>query len=1114
MDNPLTVSRSSQEKRALLARLLRERSKDARRDVSVNRLFEEQVARTPSAVAVQYDGQSLSYRQLSERANRLAHRLQALGVGAEDLVGLCTDRSPDMIVGLLGILKAGGAYLPLDPSYPKERLAFMLENSRAQIVVTQREVRRQSPARGVDLLYVDVDSDELKRENTANVACRTASTNLAYVIYTSGSTGRPKGVQVTRGALTNFLLAMRSALGVTTKDGLLAVTTLSFDIAGLELFLPLVCGACVHLATRDQTVDGRQLIGLLDDPRITFLQATPATWRLLLDAGWKGNPSITMLCGGEALPWDLASQLANRGKALWNLYGPTETTIWSTAGRIDAADGSVSIGRPIANTQIHVLDGRLRPVPAGVAGDLYIGGAGLARGYRGRPALTAERFVPDHRSGTLGARLYRTGDRARWRADGTLDCLGRVDGQVKVRGFRIELGEVESVLASHPSVRQVIVTADDDGSGIKTLSAHIVPDGSPEPAVADIRAWLRAKLPEYMVPTAYFVRDAMPLTPNGKIDRKALSNSLSRPSLASAAGAPRTPIEEGVAAIWKDVLGLDRVARHDHFFELGGHSLLAARIQSRLRDTFDTEIPLRELFESLTVAGQAQLVENALQVHSTNPIPPIQRIPRDGPLPSSYAQPGLWYIDQLEPGSAAYHIATAVRLTGPLNIEAFERAVNEVVQRHEALRTTFIAPAGVPLQVIAPSHEFTAAVADLSALPSAEREAAARRWIDEEARRTFDLKKGPLFRVKLLQLGPEEHVVAATMHHIISDGWSIGILVRELGECYGALVEERPIQLPEMRVQYADFAAWQRQWPDAEVMAEELRYWTTRLAGVPNLELPTDRPRRASLVRRGRERRRLIPLALVSELRTLSRHEGATLFMTLVASFQALLSRYSGQQEFAVGTPIAGRTRPEVEGLIGLFVNTLVMRADFTGVPSFRELLKRVRCDALGAYAHQDVPFEHIVTALHAERSTSRSPVFQAMFAMQNAPMPALETAGLTMTPLELELGAAKVDVTLFATEVEHGLNVALEYDADMFEAETIDRMLANLHTLFEEIVAHPDVPVAMLQIATEAEQQTVIEQWTASELMDDEDSSDAAASEGLKVLPIDSSTDNDVHDE
>jgi amino acid adenylation domain-containing protein len=1094
------VDLTLEEKRALVAKLLREKAAAGRAVPGlVHRMIEEQAARTPDAVAVAADGRCLTYRRLNARANRLARRLRALGVGPEVLVGLCTSRSPDMLVALLAVLKAGGAYVPLDPHFPADRLAFMIADAKAPVLITEERLRGALPEDAARVVCVDSDRAAIDEESDANLAGDPDPTNLAYVIYTSGSTGRPKGVQVPHAALANLLASMRRILGIAADDALLAVTTLSFDIAALELLLPLIVGGRVELVERDVAADGPRLIDRLDDPAVTFLQATPATWRLLLEAGWRGKPSLTMLCGGEAMPRALADRLLETGAALWNVYGPTETTVWSSAWRVEPGDGPISIGRPIAETQLYVLDKRLRAAPVGVTGELYIGGTGLARGYRDRPGLTAERFIPDPFSKAPGARLYRTGDLARWRPDGTLECLGRDDHQVKVRGFRVELGEIEAALSAHPAVREAAATARRDATGEMSLAAYLVPrgEGAGPPTAADLRRWLQGRLPEYMVPSAFVVLGAMPMTPNGKVDRKALPD-LARARLAEGAGfvPPRGPIEAALAEAWAELLGADRTGAHDSFFERGGHSLMAMQLLHRIRSLFGVEAPLKDFIEEPTLSNLAQLVERALADREGTPTPPMVRVDRSGPLPASFAQRRLWFLDRLQPGSPAYNIPAAVRLEGRLDVEALRRALAEVVRRHEILRTTFADDGGVPRQVIADSLELPLPVEDLSDLPEDRRLDRAIGRVLEEAAKPFDLARGPLVRAGLIRLAEDRYIVQVTMHHIVTDGWSLGVLIREVSALYEAFRAGQPPPLPEPAIQYADFAAWQREWPRGEALRRQLDYWTAQLAGLPLLELPTDRPRPAVPSGRGAERTALIPRDLLDAVRALGRQEGATLYMTLLAAFQVLLHRYSGQDDIAVGSPIAGRTRPELEDLIGLFINTLVLRADLKGHPGFRELLRRTRRTAIDAYAHQDLPFERLVTALQPDRESGRSPLFQVLFDLHNAPLPSLRSPNMVLTPLGAPSGTAKFDLTLLAAESADGLGLIMEYSSDLFDAATVDRMLAHFRILLEAVVVQPDQPVGALPMLTEEERRQVLDGWSGG------GSDDGWDADGLDHLP------------
>jgi amino acid adenylation domain-containing protein len=1046
----------------------------------VHELFAVQAARTPDAPAVSFAGETLTYAGLDQRSNRLAHALRTLGVGPEVRTALCLERSPDMVVAMLAILKAGGAYLPLDPASPSERLAYMVEDSGARVLLTRERHLELIPAGGARVLCTDRDAAFLQQQPDTTPGVRVSPSGLAYVIYTSGSTGRPKGVLVEHRSLAAFLHAMRREPGISADDTLLAVTTLSFDIAGLELFLPLVTGARTVLADRETASDPLRLAWALDAAGATVLQATPATWRMLLAAGWEGQPGLRALCGGEALAPDLAEQLLTRVDALWNLYGPTETTVWSTLHRVRPGGGAPPVGRPIAGTRVYVLDAGAEPVPPGVQGELLIGGAGVARGYHGRPELTAERFLPDPFSAQPGARMYRTGDRVRWLARGELEYLGRVDFQVKLRGFRIELGEIEAALLDEPSIREAVVVAREDSLGERRLVAYVVSAGGD---AAGLREHLRRRLPEYMVPAAVVMLDSLPLTPSGKVDRRALP----APD-ASASGdayvAPRTPAEEVLAGIYADVLHAELVGSADNFFELGGHSLLATRVVSRVRQAFGVELPLRALFEAPTVAGLAGRID-ALRGGDAGPqAPPLAALPRDGsPLPLSFAQQRLWFIDQLQQGSAAYNMSFALRLRGGFDPAVLERSLTEIVRRHETLRTVFAAGGGEPVQVVRDAAPVALPVTDLRRLPDALRETEVLRLAAAEAERPFDLAAGPLLRVSALRLKEAEWAVLFTLHHIVSDGWSMGLLVHEVSELYDALAEGRRAELPELPVQYADYAAWQRAWLTGEALESRLAFWREKLADAPPLlELPTDRPRPQVQDTRGGSVAVRLPADVSRELRALSRREGATAFMTLLAAWQLLLARYAGVEDVSVGTPIAGRTRLETEGLIGFFVNTLVLRTDLSGEPTFGELLGRVREATLGAYQHQDIPFERLVEELAPERSLAHTPLFQALFVLQNNERGELRMGGLEVEPLAAAgEGIARFDLTLALAEDEEGVQGSLGYRAELWERAIMERMAAHFARLVEAVVADPARPVSEVPFLGEEERAHLLAEWSAT---------------------------------
>jgi len=1053
-------------------------------DKCIHDLFEEQVQRTPDSVAVMFDGRQLTYAQLNARANQLAHHLQTLGVGPEVPVALCMERCPEMVVGLLGILKAGGAYVPLDPAYPKERLSFMMEDAQAAVVLTRGHMVERVPEHGIRAVCVDSGWEAIAERSEKNPVSRATARNLAYILYTSGSTGQPKGVMVEHRGLCNAINWITHTLDLSAEDRCFLKTPITFDAAGREFFPTLVTGGRLVIAEAGGHRDSRYLAETMRSARISIFHCVPSLLQFLVEEpAFDDSLALrAVMCGGEALPAQVVERFQRRSKAnLYNVYGPTETIIDSTFWLCDGANGRSSspIGRPIPNARIYILNNALHPLPIGVAGHMHIGGVGLARGYLNRPELTAEKFVPDPFSAEPGARMYKTGDLACYRPDGNIEFLGRADHQVKIRGFRIELGEIEAVLGQHPAVREAVVLAREDAPGEKRLVAYVVAEST----VDELRRFLKDKLPDHMVPAVFVLLDTLPLLSNGKIDRRALpAPDRTRPELDKSFVAPRTPTEELLAQIWAQLLEIERVGVHDNFFDLGGHSLLATQAVSRMREAFQVEIPLRRLFEVPTVAGLAESIEAARQAGQDLLGPPILPVPRNGDLALSFAQQRLWFFDQLEPGLSAYNLSAAVRLKGPFNLAALEQSLNEIVQRHESLRTTFKKVEGRPTQVITPALTIKLPVVDLRNLPAGERDIEVRRLVTAEAQRPFDLSKGPLIRGTVLRLADEEHVGLLTMHHIVSDGWSTGILVRELVALYVGFCAGRSSPLPALPIQYADFAQWQRQWLRGEVLKTQVAYWKERLAGAPALiDLPADLPRPAVQTFRGAHQTLVLPKSLKDGFKALGRQEGVTLFMAMLAAFKVLLYRYTSQDDLIVGTPVANRNRVETEGLIGFFVNALVLRTDLSGNPSFRELLQRVKQVCLGAYSHQDLPFDRLVEELHLQRDLSRNPLFQVMFALQNAPVRPLELPGLTLSPVEGDSETAHFDLTLQIVDTEQELTAAFVYNTDLFEAGTIARMLGNFQTLLEAIVADPERRLSDLPLLTETEQQKLLVEWNSA---------------------------------
>jgi amino acid adenylation domain-containing protein len=1056
-------------------------------------LFAAQAERTPEATAVIFGNERLTYRELNGRANRLAHHLQKLGVGAESVVGIMAERSVEMVVGVLGILKAGGAYVPLDPEYPRERLAFMLRDTGARVLLTQARLREQIPGDcDARVIYLDTDWQIIAGEREGDPPTRTTAENLAYVIYTSGSTGRPKAVMMPHRALVNLVAFQQQNTTVSRPLRTLQFASLSFDVSFQEMFTTWCAGATLVLVNEDERRDTPELLRLLSDAQVE---------RLFLPFVALQQIAETAAAAGEPAPLSLR-EIITAGEQLKitphverlfrtldtcildNHYGPSEThlaTMWRLDGDARAWPPLPPIGKPISNAAVYVLDEHLQPVPVGVAGELYIGGAGLGRGYLRRPELTAERFVPHPFGDEPGARLYRTGDLARYLGDGRLEYVGRRDQQVKIRGFRVELGEIEVVLKQHASVAQAAVAVSEDDEGRKRLVAYVVnAQDAPAPASA-LRGFLKQRLPEYMLPSVIIFLDALPLTSSGKVDRRQLpAPDLSDAQASDAYAAPRTPVEGILTELWAEVLKLPRVGVDDNFFEAGGHSLLATQLMSRVRKVFRIELPLRRLFERPTPAELAESIEAETRAGTAPVAPPIEPTGRAGTLPPSFAQQRLWFLDRLEPGNPFYNLPAALRIEGELDDVALERSLDEIMRRHEVLRTNFHVVDGEPVQVVAPRRQLVMARIDLSHLPPAEREAAARRHMTEEAGQGFDLARDALVRVRLLRLDAAAHVLLITLHHIVCDGWSVGVLVEELGALYEAYrrgAQRSP--LAELTVQYGDYARWQREWLTGETLDAQLQYWKKQLAGAPPvLELPTDRPRPSVQTFNGAERAFTIPADLTGAIKKLNRREGVTMFMTLLAAFKVLLRRYTAQTDIVVGTPIAGRNRAEIEPLIGFFVNTLVLRSDLGDNPSFRELLGRVRETTLGAYAHQDLPFEKLVEELRPERDLRHAPLFQVMFALQNAPQGALRLEGVELSLLDVESTTTRFDLVLNLTETPEGLRGGFSYNTDLFDEATVGRLVEHFQRLLQSAASQPLHPIDTLPLSSPAELRQVLFDW------------------------------------
>ncbi|MGA9381054.1 MAG: amino acid adenylation domain-containing protein [Phormidium sp.] len=1054
-------------------------------DKCVHQLFEAQVERTPNAVAVVFEEEQLTYNELNSRSNQLAHYLRSLGVGADVLVGICAERSLEMIVGLLGILKAGGAYVPLDPEYPAERLNFMLEDSQVGMLLTQQRLVDKLSIVAAQKVCLDTDWLEISQWSQDNLSTNVQAENLAYIIYTSGSTGQPKGVLVSHQSLLNLVFWHQRTFEITSTDKATQLAGTAFDAAVWELWPYLSAGASVYLVTSEVLYSPTDLRDWLIGQKISIsFLPTPLAERLLL-LEWNEEVALrTMLIGGDKLH-NYPSQLVPF--QVVNNYGPTENTVVTTSGLVvsnqESNVSSPAIGRPIANTQVYILDGNLQPVPLGVPGELHIGGASLAKGYLNRLELTNEKFIPNPFSDEPNSRLYKTGDKVRYLPNGNIEYLGRIDNQVKIRGFRIELGEIESILSQHPQVQASVVVAREDIPEDKRLVAYIVTETEATADISELRQYLKTRIPEYMIPSVFVILETLPLTLNGKVDRRALPKPDFHNAQKDRYEPPRTPIEEILVNLWGQILNLNLVGIHDNFFALGGHSLIATQLMSRLRSHLQVELPLQSLFEAPTVAELAYLIGQLKQQNSQLALPSIFKRKNNSDLPLSYAQTRLWFIDQFEPNSGLYNISAALRLVGMLNVTALEGSFQEIVQRHEALRTNFINLEGQAAQIIYTETNWKLLVVDLKELPTNQQEITVTELVQQQAIQPFDLANDALLRASLIKLSETEHILILCMHHIVNDGWSIGVFVKELAELYNAYAQGQPSPLSPLPIQYADFALWQREWLQGEVLQTQLSYWKEQLADVPSLlSLPTDRPRKAVQTFVGAHREFELSAELTEKLTQLSQERGVTLFMTLLAGFKTLLYRYTGESNILIGTPIANRNQSEIEGLIGFFVNTLVLRTNLSEDPSFIELLDRVRQVSLAAYTHQDLPFEMLVEALQPKRSLSYSPLFQVMFVLQNAPVSQLELEGLAISPIEVENAIAKFDLTLSMENTPNGLVGLWEYNTDLFDGNTIERMTGHFLTLLSAIIANPQERISQLSLLMEAEQQQLIE-WNHTQI-------------------------------
>ena len=1033
----------------------------------VHDLVEARVRQNPSAIACEFAGASLSFGELEARANNVARKLRDLGVRRGALVGVCLDRGLDLLVALLGVLKAGAGYVPLDPDYPRERLAFMAEDSAMQVLITHSALDRELAFGVSKVLCLDLEREALSAfggEPLPKDDAGAEPESIAYVIYTSGSTGKPKGVLVPHRAVVNLLGSVAKRPGLTERDVVLAITTLSFDIAVSEIWLPLVVGAKIALVSRDVAADGALLREVCERSQVTFIDATPATYRLLLAAGWRGGSGLTLICTGEAMPKDLALELPRLAGTVWNGYGPTETTVWSTFWQVPAQAERVLIGRPVDNTRIYVLDPQLRLAPLGALGELFIAGDGVTHGYLNRPELTREKFVPDPFD-VPGRLMYRTGDVGRYLANGDLECLGRNDNQVKLRGFRIELGEIEDALNHHEQVVEAAVILREDRPGDARLAGYLVAKPGAAPTGSELRAHLKRTLPDYMLPSVFVTLERMPLTPSGKIDRRALPvPGAPEPGEQSEFVAPRSETEALLAGLWSAALNVARVSIHDDFFALGGHSLLASQILARLRREHGIEFSFRKFFEAPTIARLAELIDG-VPVAERVSTKAIQRRPAGTEVPLSLAQERLWLLEEMHPAQRLVHnLPAAWRFKGPLDRALLQRSLDEIVARHETLRMTLAIDGNRASQRIADQVALEIAYVDLRELAKEEQQKRMHEQISALSAELFDLERGPLFRSTLFALADEEHVYYTLRHNIIWDGWSFDVFLQELCTIYGALSRGEPAAPPPLPVSYGDYVLWQREWVKSPELAKQVAFWQKSLAGeVADLELPFDHARPAQTTYSGANL--VLPLTRsdADALTAVAHRANTTLFNVLFAAYCVLLGRYSGQSEVVVGTPVRARNLPEVENLIGPFINAVVLRSKLAQNRPFLEYLADIRDLTLDAFSHQEMPLELLGT---------RPPIVRAFFSYQDARSRPLQLGTAQVSQIDVEPPAAANDLMLWMMDRPSELLAVANFNTEIFETETVARILRSFVTLLRDIARSPTSELGRLSILAEEDRE------------------------------------------
>ena len=1067
--------------------------KEFQAGVCIHHLIAEQADQFPQEIAIINGDTFITYSQLNSVANQFARYLQSRGIGPKSRVGLCLPRTPELFISLLAILKAGGAYVPIDASLPVDRKNFMVDDSGVGLIISQTDLALQFQNFGGEIFCIDRDRAKFSTFENSNVVCQITPENMVYIIYTSGTTGLPKGVILEHHSLVNHAFTMADEFQVVNGKRILSFISMSFDAAGEEIYPILIRGGTLVLSPAELEFSGQKILDYCRQMRVEILHLPSAVWhRIVADIETeklKVPESLKiLLVGGESSSPDqlrIWTDALDGPCQFINAYGPTEATISTTYFSIPCVKESVEslkslpIGRPIPNAEVFVLDKARKMVPIGIPGELYIGGTGLARGYHNLPELTKEKFIEWN-----GRTLYQSGDRVAWLPDHNIYFLGRNDEQIKWRGYRIEPTEIQIVLREIPEITDAIVVLREDHPGDKRLTAYFVTGSNIELPVSEVRSFVADRLPEYMVPSFFMQLPEFPYTATGKINRKALPIPFLNAGEIGRNNSPRDATEDILVGLFCDVLNLDRVGIYDNFFYSGGHSLLATQLVSRIRSTFSIEFPVRLLFENPTVAEIAAQIHASRDGFGITAIPEIVPVQREKAVPVSFSQQRLWFLDQLEPGNLFYNIPMAVRLVGDVNIDHLRKSLNGIVDRHEILRTRFGNVNGVPVQIIDQPFEIGLKIVDITDIAEGKRQEQAELLLRQDAQQPFDLAVGPIIRATLVKVNNVEFIALLVIHHIAADGLSMMILIQELVAFYNQYHNGESGGLITLPVQYADYAVWQRNWLSGDVLNEQMKYWKSRLAGSPPLlELPTDRPRPAVKTFSGSSLMFQLPDTLSLKIKELCRETGVTSYMFLLAAFQTLLFRYSNEEDILVGTAIANRSRPEIEQLIGFFVNTLVMRTDLSGNPPFTELLSRVREVTLGAYAHQDLPFEMLVDALQPNRNLSYTPIFQIGFDLQTVQLDRFEFHGLRVEPIQFNSKRAAYDLLLSITIADDDISGTLEFNSDLFNQETIERMVGNFRNLLNGIVNEPNTPISFLPIISQEEKKLVTVDWNRTEL-------------------------------